>query len=116
MAVGIVPIHAVNDRIALVGFNLKSLATVPMRLHLLREEGLKFDDPGFHRRNHLGAIRPVIGQKVEEPYGARFAYVEICQRLGGRAEGAFALPLLVIEGLEMRAIGLRRRLMGKGQR
>ena len=74
MAIGVVPIDAMNDRIALViGFNLKSFATVPMRFHLVREEGLKFDNPGFHRRNHLRAVRPVIGQEVEEPHGAGFS-------------------------------------------
>ena len=115
MAVGVVPIDAVNDRVALViGFKQESFATVPMRLHLLREEGLKFDNPGFHRRNHLGTIRAVIGQEVEEAHGARFADVQILQPLGRRGEGA--LPLLGIEGLEMRAIGWRRRLMGEGRR
>ena len=67
-----------NDGIALViGFKLKSLATVPMRLHLIRKEGLNLDNPGLHHLNHLVVIQPVVGQQVEQPHGARFADVQI---------------------------------------
>ena len=45
VAVGVIPIHTMNDRIALViGFNLESRVSLFMRLHLLGEERLKIQN------------------------------------------------------------------------
>ena len=73
VSVRIVPIDAMNDRIALViGFNLESRVSVSKRLHLLAKERLKIENPRFHRIHDFGAERPVVRQEIEEPHCAGF--------------------------------------------
>ena len=116
MAIGVVSIHAMNDRHALgIGLNLEGFVPVSMRRHLLAIEGLNLKNPRFHRLNNVGAIRTVIGQEVEESHNARFAGVQ--RRPLGRGEGLLALPLLGINNLaEMHAIGRRGESIGGGRR
>ena len=67
-----------NNWIALViSFNAESFTAVSMCLHLLSKKDLKFENPRFYRLNYLVVIRPVVGQEVDQPHGARFADVQI---------------------------------------
>ncbi len=76
VAIGMLPIHAVNQRFAL-GIGFKAEGHVPMSVcpHLIAVKGLNVADLIFHFLNDLGAMRPVIGQEVDHPHGARFAHV-----------------------------------------
>ena len=94
---GMSPIDAIHPRLALrIGFNAEGIVALALRLHLLGIEGLNVENLIFHLLNHLGAIRTVVGFKVDHPHGAGFAPVEILNRLTSRA-GMIAPPLLVIE-------------------
>ena len=97
MTVAVVPIDAVNDGIALIiGFDPESRVSISKRLHLLAKERLKIENPRFHRIDHLGAIRSVVWQKVEEPHGAGLAHVQVRSPLA-RGTGLIALPMFGID-------------------
>ena len=95
--IGMSPIDAMHQRLALgIGFKTEGSVAVAMRLHLLGIKGLNPANNCFHRIDHCGAIRTVVGQNVEHPHRARFAHVQVRQLLGRRA-GMIAPPLLIIE-------------------
>ena len=104
-----------HQRLALrIGFNAERCVTKAMRLHLLGKESLKLLNTDFHRLNQVFINRKVLGQEIDQPHGARRAYVQSRQPLASRA-GMIALPLLIIEWrTEVHTVGGRR--MGNGQR
>ena len=115
--VRMLPVHTVNQRFPLViGLEAEGLVPIPMGLHLLAEKGLNVADFVLYPLHHLRAKRAVVGQEVEEAYGAGFANVEIGKPLGCGA-GAIAAPLLIIERQAvMQAVGRWRRSMEELQR
>ena len=87
VALGVSPIHAMHERLACgIGFKAEGSIPVATRLHLLGIEGLNPAHRRFHLVDHFGAIRTVIGQEVDQPHGARWADVQICQPLGRRGQ------------------------------
>ena len=114
MAIGVLPIYAVNQRFAL-GIGFKAEGHVPMSVcpHLIAVKGLNVTDLIFHFLNDLGAIRPVIGQEVDHPHGARFAHVQIQRMLARGVEAIACSHVFPFEGqAEMHIVlcGWRRRL------
>ena len=112
VALRVLPIDPMHQRLTLgIGFELEGLVAVAVRLHLLGKEGLTQLDRRLYRVDHPDAKWTITRQKENYPHGARFAHVQVRQRLG-RGAGVVSPPLLVIEGhAEMRAVGKRGRCM-----
>ena len=96
VAIGVSPIDAMHHRLACgIGFKAEGSIPIAMHLHLLCIEGLNPANHRFHRMDHFGAVWTVVGQEVDEPHGARYADVQICQPLGRRTRRP---PLLLWRG------------------
>ena len=84
-----------------------------VRSHLIAVKSLNVANLIFHFLNDLGAIRPVIGQKVDHPHSARFTHVQIQRMLACGVEAIACSHVFQGEGqaeMHLLLCGWRRRL------
>ena len=113
VAEGMLSVDAMHQRLALgIGFDAEGPVAVAVGLHLLAVEGLTLPDHRLHRIDHVGAVRPVVGQEVDHSHGARFACVQIRKPLGRGARMIAPRALVVVERAEMHTVSRRGRSVG----